>query len=227
MGKGGHEAAPGTEAARGAGGALGERARPPPISRRLALELVALRGKDVIGVRHLLDGRAYLGSASGVAGRVLVGEAEVATRGVAAVTGGELPEIAEASAEGFVVRVPPRIRARLHEVDGLGRLLFGPVKVVLREGDRAVLVLGAIQVRAQIVPIEIVSRTAALGRTLGLLSGRAGMARWVALVGALYVAALAICAALAPRDPARLEADAVRRVVTTAAAAAALSSETR
>jgi hypothetical protein len=114
------------------------------------------------------------------------------------------------------------MRGRLHQVDGLGRLLSGPTEVALREGDRAVLVLGAVQVRAQIVPIEIVSRSAAFGRRLGFPgagdSGMASAARWAALVGALYVVALGICATLAPREPAHLEAGALRRAIVAAEA---------
>jgi hypothetical protein len=174
---------------------------------------VALRGKDVIGVRHVLDGRAYIGSGPDVVARVVVDGA------------GEAPLIAEVTGDRFVVRVPPRMRARMHGVDGLGRLLTGPAEIPLREGDRAVLVLGAVQVRAQIVPIEILSRSAALGQGLGLErprgSGLSGAARWIGLVGAMYAAALGLCAALAPRDPAHLEEGALQRVIAAAEAIAA------
>ncbi|MCC6554828.1 MAG: hypothetical protein IT372_17780 [Polyangiaceae bacterium] len=180
---------------------------------------MALRGRDVIGVRHVLDGRAYLGGAfDGV------------TRAIAAVPGGDAPAIAEVTGERFVLRVPPRARARMHGVDGLGRLLCGPAEITLREGDRAVLVIGSVQVRAQIVPVEITSRAAALGQRLGLGAGHSGglgVARWIGLLGALYVAALALCATLAPRDRARLEAGAIARAAAAAEAAAAASAPAR
>jgi hypothetical protein len=69
-----------------------------------------------------------------------------------------------------------------------------------------VLVLGPVQIRAQIVPIEIVSRLGASGL------------RWIGLVGALYLTALAVCAALAPRDRARLDEGSIRRAISEAAA---------
>jgi hypothetical protein len=167
--------------------------RPPTMGpgTRRALELVAVRGKDVIGVRHLLEeGRAHIGNAPASIARVPAGELDQAA-----------PVIAEVTGARYVLHVPRRARARVHGADGLGRLLTGPVDVELRDGDRAVLVLGPVQVRAQIVPIEIISRlgTSAL--------------RWVALVGALYLAALGICAAIAPRDRAHLDEGALRRAV--------------
>lgn len=168
---------------------------------RRALELVALRGKDVIGVRHLLEeGRMHIGDTPATIARLPVGELDRAA-----------PLIAEVTGARYLLHVPRRTRARVHRTDGLGRLLTGPVDVELQEGDRAVLVFGPVQVRAQIVPIEIISRM-----------GSSAL-RWIGLVGALYLAALAVCAALAPRDRARLDEGSLRRAVGAAAAAAGMA----
>lgn len=175
------------------------RSRPPSAGActRLALELVALRGKDVIGVRHLLaEGRAHIGDAPGSIARVPAADLDRSAPVIAEVTSGAR----------YVLHVPRRARARVHRADGLARLLTGPTDAELREGDRAVLVLGPIQIRAQIVPIEVVSRL-----------GTSGL-RWVGLVGALYITALVVCAALAPRDRARLDEGSIRRAIGEAAA---------
>jgi hypothetical protein len=183
------------------------------VPARQALELVALRGKDVLGVRHILDGRAHVGSGPDAIARMAPSE-----------LGGGAPVIAEVAGGRFLLRVPPRARARLHGADGLGRLLTGPTELSLREGDRAVLVLGPVQIRAQIVPIEIVNRGG--GLTPRWAGGRAsgsevpGLARWICLVGALYAMALAICAALAPRERVMLEPGAIGKAAAAAQAAA-------
>ncbi|WP_063751952.1 hypothetical protein [Sorangium cellulosum] len=174
------------------------RSRPPAASAsaRRALELVAVRGKDVIGVRHLLaEGRAHIGDTPASIARVPSIELDRSA-----------PVIAEVTGARYVLHVPRRTRARVHGADGLGRLLTGPADIELQEGDRAVLVIGAVQIRAQIVPIEIISRLGASGL------------RWIGLIGALYLVALAICAALAPRDRARLDEGSLRRAVSAAAA---------
>lgn len=178
---------------------------------RQALELVAMRGKDVLGVRHLLDGRAYVGSGSDAVARIPTAD-----------LGGGSPMIAEVVGDCHVLRVPAGARARLHEGNGLARLLAGPCEVVLDEKDRAVVVLGSVQVRAQIVAVEIVPRVSGFIPRWG--SGRAtsdspGLARWIGLVGALYAAALAICVVLAPRDRAHLEEGAIRRAAAAVQAA--------
>ncbi|KYF72628.1 hypothetical protein [Sorangium cellulosum] len=174
------------------------RSRPPATSAaaRRALELVAVRGKDVIGVRHMLaEGRAHIGDTPSSIARVPLAELDRAA-----------PVIAEVIGARYVLHVPRRTRARVHGADGLGRLLTGPVDIELQEGDRAVLVIGPVQIRAQIVPIEIIAR-------LG-----ASSLRWIGLIGALYITALAICAVLAPRDRARLDEGSIRRAVSAAAA---------
>ena len=64
---------------------------------------------------------------------------------------------------------------------------------MLGEGDRTVVIVGGVQLRAQVVSIETFARA---------LTAGAGSARWLVVIGALYVAALAICAALAPNQAA-------------------------
>ncbi|WP_437677718.1 hypothetical protein [Sorangium sp. So ce131] len=176
----------------------GDRRSWPPAataSTRRALELVAVRGKDVIGVRHMLaDGRTHIGDAPASIARVPWGDLDRSA-----------PMIAEVSGGRHVLHVPRRARARVHGADGLGRLLTGPAEIVLNEGDRAVLVMGPVHVRAQIVPIEVVSRLS----TSSL--------RWIGLIGALYLVALAVCAAIAPRDTGGLE-EAIPRALDAAAA---------
>lgn len=182
----------------------GVRSRPARgTATQRALELVALRGRDVIGVRHVLDGRAHVGSDPSAIARVPVGEV-----------------IAEVEGERFALLVPAGARGRLHQADGLARLLTGPTQVLLHEGDRAVLVLGSIQIRAQIVPVEIMARSGALGPRWSPRPGAdaPGLLRWVALVGALYAAALAICVVFAPRDRERLETGIARAVSAQASA---------
>ena len=168
--------------------------RPHTAWSKVALELVALRGRDVIGVRHLLEGaRACLGTGPSAFVRTSVG-----------VPPGEEVVIAEVEANAFVVHVPARARARCHLSGGLGRICVGPQRIVLERGDRTVVVLpGGIQVRAQQVPIETFAR--------GKDGGR-GSARWLAVAGAVYVAALVLCAVLAPPRPS-LAAPALQRAV--------------
>lgn len=168
-----------------------------------ALELVALRGRDVIGVRHVLDGRAHVGSDPSAIARVPTGDV-----------------IAEVEGERFSLLVPAGARARLHHADGLARLLTGPTQASLHEGDRAVLVLGSIQIRAQIVQVEIMARS---GSFAPRWSSRPsadgpGLLRWVGLVGALYATALAICVVFAPRDRERLETGIARVIAAQASA---------
>ena len=153
---------------------------------RLALELVATRGKDVVGVRHVLDGgRAWVGNVADAIARVPARE-----------LGGHPHIVAEVRAEVFSVHLPPRARARLHGADGVPRLLIGPYRIELHEGDRAVLVLGGVQIRAQLVPFE--------APPYSVRAGEVGA--WVAVVALVYAAALVISSALtkpapAPADP--------------------------
>ena len=170
-----------------------------------ALELVALRGRDVIGVRHILDGQAHVGTDPASIARVVKGDV-----------------VAEVTGDRYALKVPAGARARVHQADGLARLLTGPTEVCLGERDRAVLVLGAIQIRAQIVPVEIVSKAGVFSPrwARAASSDVPGLARWIGLVGALYAVALVICVLLAPRESAQLESGAVRKAVAAAQATA-------
>ena len=75
--------------------------------------------------------------------------------------------------------------------------MTGPVALEVEDGDSAVVVLGAVQIRARVVPVETSGRARA--RSAG------DTWRWIGLTGALYVAALAVCALLAPERAALLE----------------------
>lgn len=146
---------------------------------RKVLELVAMRGKEVVGVRHLLEGgTAWVGNANDAIARLSMKE-----------FGGHPLIVGEVTSKEFAIYVPPRARARLHGDDGVPRILVGPDKITLKEGERAVLVLGPIQIRAQIVSVDMFSNA---------LPMPAGAAGWIAFVAAVYIAALAICAALTP-----------------------------
>lgn len=146
---------------------------------RRALEVVAVRGKDVIGVRHLLGGgKAWIGNADESLARIAMGP-----------FGGSAMIVAEVEGAEQVVNVPPKARARIHPREGLASITVGPQRVVLGEGDRIVVVLGGVQLRVQGVAIETFARG---------LGGTSAATRWLIVVGAIYVAALAICAALAP-----------------------------
>lgn len=174
--------------------------QPPPEAQGEtlnALELVAVRGTDVIGVRHLLEGgQAWVGQSPDSIARVSMGE-----------WGGRATVVAEAVGGRFVLHVPPRARARMHGRDGLGRLAIGPMDIEVEEGDRTVVVMGQVQIRARIVPVEM---------SAPLSSRVPGEAkRWIAVMGALYITALALCAMIAPSRPSTLDSGLRRAVDTT------------
>jgi hypothetical protein len=160
---------------------------------RLALELVAMRGKDVVGVRHLHDGgTAWVGNAVETMARLSMRE-----------YGGQPFMVGTVRAGAYVVDVPPRARARIHGSDGIPRLVMGPHHVELLEGERAVLVLGAVQIRVAVVPFEVPAprfkiTTAAVA--------------WVAALGTVYAAAIALTAALAQPVPQHLAPGAMHRL---------------
>lgn len=157
----------------------------PRARGRRALELVATRGKDVVGVRHVLEGgRAWVGNVADAIARAPLRD-----------LGGHPHIVGEVQRGAYVIHVPPRARARLHGSDGVPRLLVGPHRVELGEGDRAVLVLGALHVRAQVVPFETAKE--------GLRAGEVGA--WVALVALVYAAALVVSSALTATPPPRVE----------------------
>ena len=160
---------------------------------RLALELVAMRGKDVVGVRHLLDGgTAWVGNAAETMARMSMRE-----------YGGQPFMVGTVRSGAYLVDVPPRARARIHGADGIPRLVVGPHHVELQMGERAVLVLGAVQIRAAVVPFELPAPR------FKLTSGAIG---WVAALGAVYAAAIALTAALAQPPALHLTPGAMHRL---------------
>jgi hypothetical protein len=173
-----------------------ERKRTLPSGRMLtkkALELVAVRGREVIGVRHLLlGGKAWVGSLRDAIARLPMRE-----------FGGQPLIVGEVTQEEYALYVPPRARARMHGEGGIPRLLVGPHKITLKPGERAVLVLGQVQIRARIIDIEsCANSSAAVG----------GVAVWVAFTATIYAAALAVCAAFSPMPNQHLDHGAMQRV---------------
>lgn len=162
-----------------------------------ALELVALRGTEVLGVRHVLEGGScWIGQAPESIARIPMSE-----------YGGPSVVVAEVKEGQFMLHVPSRARGRTHGKDGLGRLVVGPVSLEVEEGDRAVIVLGAVQIRARLVAIE------ATGKERVRIPSETR--RLLTVMGALYVTALALCAAIAPARPELLSHGAVRRAIAT------------
>ncbi len=160
---------------------------------RLALELVAMRGKDVVGVRHLHDGgTAWVGNVAETMARLPMRE-----------FGGQPFMVGTVRAGAYVVDVPPRARARIHGADGIPRLVMGPHHVELLEGERAVLVLGTVQIRAAVVPFEVPAPRFKI---------KVGAIAWVAALGAAYAAALALTASLAQPSPLHLAPGAMHRI---------------
>jgi hypothetical protein len=160
---------------------------------RLALELVSMRGKDVLGVRHVQEGgTAWVGNVADTMARVSMRE-----------YGGQPLIIGEARAGTYAVQVPPRARARVHGADGVPRLVVGPHRIELREGERAVVVLGALQIRAQVVPFEVPAPR---------LKVTAGAAAWLAVLGAVYAAAIALTAVMAQPPPTHLDRGRMLRI---------------
>lgn len=175
---GGHAAANAVDTEAPGAGARRGRGRP-------ALELVALRGKDVIGVRHLRPGGAAW------VGNVADSLARVPARDL----GGQPLVVGEVRGGAYTLHVPPRARARYHGADGIPRLVMGPHRIDLKEGERAVVVLGAVQIRAQVVPFEAPP---------GGLSLRA-VAAWAAVAALASAALIAISTALAEAPRPRLD----------------------
>lgn len=174
-----------------------------------ALEIVATRGRDVIGVRHLLDGgAAWVGPAQSSVANIPMND-----------FGGSPSLIAEVVDGQCKVHVPPRARARTHGTDGLGRLLMGPVDLDISEGDRAVVVLGAVQIRARVINIETSGKVEPYQRRDAL--------KWVLAVAGLYFLVLGICALVAPEKPRQLESGALQRAVATTLERAAESARHR
>lgn len=155
------------------------------VETRQALELVAVRGRDVLGVRHLLEGgTAWVGNVGGALAKIQLKE-----------LGGQPLLVGEVISGEHAVYVPLHARARTHKRGDVPRLLSGPHRIALAEGERAVLVLGSIQIRAQVVRIAHSPTRAALAGAVG----------WIVFAAALYLTALALCAALAPAPSLTLE----------------------
>ena len=162
------------------------------VETRQALELVAMRGRDVLGVRHLVEGgTAWVGNVDDTLARIPLEE-----------FGGRPLLVGEVLSGEHTLYVPARARARTHKRGDLPRLLAGPYRIALVEGERAVLVLGAIQIRAQVVRVALSPTRAALAGAMG----------WIALIAASYVLALGICAALAPPPSLTLDRGILQRL---------------
>lgn len=169
--------------------------KPTRVASTRALEIVATRGRDVIGVRHLLDG-----------GSCWVGPAQTSIVNIPMTDFGGAPAIVAEVVDGRCkLHVPPRARARTHGKDGLGRLLMGPVDVDIIEGERVVVVLGAVQIRARVINIEISGKPEPYRRR--------DAAKWLLAVAALYFGVLALFAWVAPEKPRHLENGGLQRAV--------------
>lgn len=167
----------------------------PPAGSVRALEIVATRGRDVIGVRHLLDGgTCWVGAAQSSIANISMRE-----------FGGHPLLLAEVVGGTCVVHIPPCARARMHGADGLWRLFMGPVDVILADGERAVVVLGPVQIRARVMHIERAGSANVHRRRDAL--------KWLLAMAALYFLALGIFALVAPEKPRRLENGALQRAV--------------
>ncbi len=162
------------------------------IETRRALELVAVRGRDVLGVRHLIEGgTAWVGDVTDALARIQLEE-----------FGGRPLLVGEVLSGEHTLHVPPRARARMHKRGDLPRLIAGPHRIALSEGQHAVLVLGAVQIRARIVRV-------AASPTRAAIKGAAG---WIAVAAVVYVVALAICASLAPSPSLTLDRGVLQRI---------------
>jgi hypothetical protein len=152
-----------------------------------------MRGRDVIGTRYLLPGgTAWIGEVRDSIARVPMNE-----------FGGQPLIVGAVTREEYALYVPPRARARMHAEDALPRILAGPHKLTLAPGERAVLVLGQVQIRARIINVESAAPSLSFG-------GKG--AGWVGFATALYFATLTVCAALAPPPAARLDHGAMQRL---------------
>src|SRR5690348_6379747 len=90
-------------------GRTGEQARD-----RKALELIATRGREVIGIRHLVQGgTARIGDVREALARVPMSD-----------IGGRPLVIGAVTRDEHLLYVPPRARARVHAAGGIPRLLI-------------------------------------------------------------------------------------------------------
>jgi hypothetical protein len=157
--------------------------------------MVATRGHDVIGVRHLLDGgTCWVGTAQSSIANVSMRE-----------FGGHPSMLAEVVDGRCIVHVPPNARARMHGADDLWRLFIGPVDLIVADGERAVVVLGCVQIRTKVIRIERAGSAEHHRRRDAL--------KWLLAMAALYCLVLGIFALAAPEKPRRLESGALQRAV--------------
>lgn len=148
---------------------------------RLVLELVAMRGKDVVGVRHLVNGtNAWIGNHADTIARLSMVE-----------FGGHPLLLGEVEGGTFAILVPTGARARVHGSDGVPRIVVGPIRVRLVEGERAVLMLGPLQIRARVVLSDLEPR-----RLRGMMAAVA----WVGTLALVYLVALTLSTWLAARS---------------------------
>ncbi|APR80968.1 Hypothetical protein A7982_06315 [Minicystis rosea] len=152
-----------------------------------------MRGKDVVGVRHLRDGgTAWVGSVGDAIARIPSRE-----------LGGHPFLVGEVRSGTYVLHLPNRARARLHGSDGIPRLMIGPHRMELREGERAVLVLGPVQIRAQLVPFDTAPSALKTSTRIGM---------WVAAIGLIYAASLAVSAAFSQPPPVNVDPASVHQL---------------
>ena len=166
-----------------------------PATSVRALEIVATRGRDVLGVRHLLEGgTCWVGPAQSTIANVSMRE-----------FGGQAALLAEIVDGRCVVHVPPLARARTQDADGLWRLLMGPLDTVISEGERAVVVLGPVQIRARVIHIERAGST--------LPPRQRDILKWLLCMAALYFLLFGLFMLVVPEKPRRLENGALQRAV--------------
>jgi hypothetical protein len=181
---------------------------PRPVSVRTrthkALELVATRGREVVGTRQiLLGGKAWVGDLC-----------EALARPPMRAFGGQPLIVGAVTRDEYALYVPPGGRARMHGANGVPRLITGPYKLSLAPGEHAVLVLGPIQIRAQIVDVQVSAPTLLPAIASAETRSHTRLIGWVALTAAAYATAMAVCSAFTPQPVKMLEHGAMERVHT-------------
>jgi len=168
-----------------------------------ALELVATRGREVVGVRKLVQG-----------GKAWVGDLyEALARPPMRAFGGQPLIIGAVTRDEYALYIPPGGRARMHGNDGVPRLITGPYKLALAPGERAVLVLGPIQIRAQVIDVEVAAPLLSPAIAGSGTRSPVRLVGWAALTAAAYATAMAVCSAFSPAPAKALEHGAMHRVL--------------
>lgn len=179
--------------------------RPRAIGRtstHKALELVATRGSEVIGIRQLLlGGKAWVGDLS-----------EALARPPMHAFGGQPLIVGAVTHDEYAIYIPPGGRARMHGADGVPRLITGPYKLSLAPGEHAVLILGTIQIRAQIVDVEVSAPALVPAVATEGTRSPTRLVGWAALTAAAYATAMAVCATFNPGPAKVLDHGAMQRV---------------